>query len=518
MRRHPEQILILSVILISITILTIAIYTRPHDGSGTPQPETSAVAAPSAATGGSTAEEYAGAWLTPLSTLELAELSTSNASALSSIGRLGRGIPRAISESPKGNQIAVGTTTGISVIDMQSSREILYIEEHAKVASVSYSPDGSRLVAGLSDGRLVVHDADSGALRTDIQYLSSSPFYDPSSADYDLIAAFALDGQYVIGSLESPYFATSVDAFDAASGEKRFSFPPSNPISDVDCSVDGQYIAVGSAPITILNGATGEVLWTVNGVEGQVGQVKFSADAKSLAIATRDNGIYVWDPNSESVIKHISAQQLQVETVDHMDFAGDGKEIVFNDDSNIGLFSLETDQLIWHVKTSDDPIYALELKESPDMVISGGMDGLIRFLSVSDRKEIKTLRSGYRKMGDLDFSPDSTLLGAGHWEKVDLWRVPSGILQTELPGGSSGLLAFSPNGKNIAVDRGDGLINLWDLETGSIIGQFKGGRGMATAIDFLQGGEILASAFDDPVVALESVSEGKIIIDFPGSS
>lgn len=518
LKRFPSQILILSVLFLSIIVLGIVIYSRSNHETVT-QPEATLIAVPSAVTEGSTTEEYRDAWLTPLPSLKLVELGTSNASALNSIGRLGRGIPQAISASPKGNQIAVGTTTGISIIDVQSYKEIVYIEENAKVTSVAYSPDGSRLTAGLSDGRIVIYDAGNSVLMMEIPYLASFPYYDPNNADYDVIAAFTLDGQYVIGSLESPYYAASVDAFDPASGEKRFSFSAVNPIFGIDCSLDGQYIAVGSAPVSILNAATGEVVQTVSGVNGQIGQVKFDADAKSLAVGTQDNGIFVWDLGSQSIIEHISNQQLQIGTLYHMDFAPDGRGIIFHDDENdIGLYNLETDQLVWSRKTSDLPIYALELDKNSNLVISGGMDGQIRFLSLSNGQEIKQLRSGHRNTGDLDFSPDGSLLAAGHERRIEVWRMPDGLLITELPGASSGLLAFNPNGRSIAVDRGDGVVNLLQLRDGSLIGRFKGGKGIARAIDFLQGGQILASAFDDPIVALESAVDGKIIKDFPGAS
>jgi len=135
-------------------------------------------------------------------------------------------------------------------------------------------------------------------------------------------------------------------------------------------------------------------------------------------------------------------------------------------------------------------------------------------------------RTDYKKIGDIDFSPDGTIIAVGHEESIEILSMPDGVLQRELMlmpaevtgSYSSGILAFSPDGIHLASDSGIGLVQLWDVRKESVVNEYKGGRGIVDDIDFLQNGEILASAFDDPVVALERISDGEIIKDFEGVS
>ena len=69
-------------------------------------------------------------------------------------------------------------------------------------------------------------------------------------------------------------------------------------------------------------------------------------------------------------------------------------------------------------------------------------------------------------------------------------------------------IAFSPNGKQVATTSHDGLVRLWDVETGELVTSFSGHEGGANRLAFDSTGKRLATAvgFDIDRIKLNSLS------------
>ena len=302
----------------------------------------------------------------PLPKINLSPISTANGSSLTSIGRLGRGMPLSIAQSPAGNQIAVGTTAGVSFIDLSSLKEVAYIDENTQASSVSYNQDGSELAVSLGDGRILIYDSASKNVIKELPYVTALPGYDPSFTGIADLVAFSPDGQHLAAASE--YYCCSVDLLDLKNGEKQFSFQVESSNSatqfrSLEFDNSGRYLLVASDKVFVLDTATGKVLQTVTGIDGTVTDAKFTPDFKSIAIATRENGVYFWDLSAQSVTKNISINQLQISGLDQIDLSPDGNQIVFSDNKgnlnnlgDIGLYNIQSDQLAWLVPAHHDGI------------------------------------------------------------------------------------------------------------------------------------------------------------------
>jgi WD40 repeat protein len=103
-------------------------------------------------------------------------------------------------------------------------------------------------------------------------------------------------------------------------------------------------------------------------------------------------------------------------------------------------------------------------------VLTSGSDRVLRFWDVGTGRQARAVqlqgRAGPARAVTL--SPDGKLLAAHDGSSVVLWDVASGKELKTLPAPKLGLgfLYFSPDGKTLAVGRGDWRVSLWDWEAG----------------------------------------------------
>ena len=77
--------------------------------------------------------------------------------------RFGKGSISDIKCFPDGNKIAVATTVGTWIYDVQTGEEIDLLRAHATyVRSVAFSPDGNLFATGNNDGSIELWDTQTG--------------------------------------------------------------------------------------------------------------------------------------------------------------------------------------------------------------------------------------------------------------------------------------------------------------------------------------------------------------------
>jgi RNA polymerase sigma factor (sigma-70 family) len=139
---------------------------------------------------------------------------------------------------------------------------------------------------------------------------------------------------------------------------------------------------------------------------------------------------------------------------------------------------------------------------SPDGNILAGM--------VDDSEDsVETMRA-LEKSGN---SEDKLRKSGSLIRVVKLWDVNSGKLLHQIKGKLSDFpcLAFSPNGKYLALPRSKGSIHLWDVSAGKEVGQFQGpaGTDYPCALAFSADGQLLASKSTDRIIRLWDVKTFK---------
>jgi WD40 repeat protein len=162
----------------------------------------------------------------------------------------------------------------------------------SRVTSITFSPDGERLISASEDGAIKIWDArTSEDLRTIPGY--TGPI---------VSLAFSGDG----GQLVSASRDGSINVYDAsARQEVRTLMGHSSTVTDADFSPNGAWLATASfdGNIKIWDVVSGKEVRTLVGHDSAVTCVSFNHDGTQLASASRDGYIGIWDAMSGEAIQ-----------------------------------------------------------------------------------------------------------------------------------------------------------------------------------------------------------------------
>lgn len=193
-----------------------------------------------------------------------------------------------------------------------------------------------------------------------------------------------------------------------------------------------------------------------------------------------------------------------------------------SDDNDIRIWDAATGRVLRRLSGHTGWIRSLAFAPSGTLLASGSTDQTVRIWDAATGQLVATLSGHTGFIGGVTFSPDSaTLASASRDGSVRLWDVASGRESsgfsfrtaidpaTNLRYWATGV-AFSPDGKTLAVGSTEGVVYLIDAATGQLIHQLRGHtnwiviRGLAFSPD----GKTLYSAGLDATVRVWNVERG----------
>jgi RNA polymerase sigma factor (sigma-70 family) len=310
----------------------------------------------------------------------------------------------------------------------------------------------------------------------------------------------------------------------ARMGEARFRHR--NEVRSVAFSPDGKTLASASADKTIRlwDAATGKEIRALQGHQEVVYSVAFSPDGKILASASADQMIRLWEMTTGKEIRAIQGHQVWVSAVA---FSPDGKTLASggsgdnktpgsggSGDNTIRLWETATGKELRALKGHGPPVSSVAFSPDGKILASASADQMIRLWEMTTGKEIRAIQ-GYRNgvlssdLVSVAFSSDGkTLASPSHDKTVRLWEAATGKEIRALQGHRATVysVAFSPDGKTLASGSYDNTIRLWETATGKEIRAYQGHRGLICAVAFSPDGKTLASASADTTALIWAVS------------
>lgn len=449
--KKPLPVALISVILLAITGLSLLTYS--YFSLRTYQPEAPTIIPATAAQDpDSTPEPTA---LTPatrtpepiiptstipgiISTLSLmgTPLSERQMSQLGEIARWGVGGVNAVAWSPDGNEVALGTTSGIFIHNAETREMILFIDTNFDVMEMVYNPDPNvnELAVGSFDGRVVTFDGKTGEAQQEYKY------QEPTSSRNEIpyhggITALAYSPN---GRNFAAGFANGViNYFSTGSSNPLMAFDDPPSIHDLAISNDGSLIYVGT-------GSRFVSVWNIPSRSKESQPLQFPSIITKLSIsrngqfmlAGNESGgtAYMWDLNpfnSRLVTSFANVGGL----VSDFGFSGDDKHVAIGlNDGTIKIFKVPAPE---DYSKSAQPI----------ATSATNMGAPIRSLA---------------------FAKDQPVIAAGNWGGgAVLWNAENGEKIASLADGIASVneIFFSHNGAWLATSHEDGMVRIWDVNS-----------------------------------------------------
>ena len=283
------------------------------------------------------------------------------------------GSVESVSFSPDGKRIVSGSYDNTLRIWAAESGEAIGapLRGHTNwVRSVSFSPDGKRLVSGSADDTLRLWDAESGEAIGEPLRGHTNPIYS---------ASFSPDGKRIV----SGSWDRTLRLWDAGSGE-AIGVPlrgHTNSVYSVSFSPGGKRIVSGSydSTVRIWDVGSGEAIGEpFRGHINSVYSVSFSPDGKRVVSGSSDKTLRVWDAESGEVIRE--PLRGHTSSVLFVLFSPDGKCIISgSSDDTLRIWDAESGEAIGQpLRGHTNAVLSVSFSPDGKHIVSGSYDKTVR--------------------------------------------------------------------------------------------------------------------------------------------
>jgi eukaryotic-like serine/threonine-protein kinase len=400
--------------------------------------------------------------------------------------------------SPDGRKLASGSDDRTAKVwDAATGRELLTLAGHAEwVYGVAFSPDGRRLATASGDSTAKLWDADTGELLNTFKGHTMRVN----------AAVFSPDG----GRLYTGSDDGTVRVWETAMGREVVAFKGlDDRIRSLAVSPDGNQVvaAGGSYNVMLWDTKTWQRRQSIKAHTDWVAAVKFSPDGKMFATAGYDQIVKVWEAATGRELVTLRGHSGRATGVD---FSPDGLRVATaSDDRTVRLWDVSTGQELASLKGHMRQIESVAFSPDGLRLASGGLDQTIRLWHLAHEPEsAAVLKTFENPTYCVAYSPDGSLIAAGHTRGATLWDVSSGrVLANIVRRTNTRSIAFAPDGRSFAIGDNSGTVTVHDVESGKELATHKAHTDAVSGLAYsLDGGTLAAASYDGAVTLMDAAT------------
>jgi len=300
--------------------------------------------------------------------------------------------------------------------------------------------------------------------------LKHLPAFTPSLRGYSFgDACFQKDGKQI---MTAHGHQKTIRFWDPKTGLENRHFECEHRVYNAALSPDG-HLVVTSHPrgndVYVYDANSGEVIRTVNGIEGTVNNLKFNPNGKQILLSTYDGDVYVIDVLKGKIDRHFQTKQGSITSVD---WHPSGKYLLTAGKDNTAR--------VWVADTGDemlmvrhgDKLRSAEISPDGATFITGSDDFNIRIWDLVTGKPVKTINHQTTEFSkiitSIQFSPDGKYIITvnNRANSAHIWDISKKLKISTIKYGSINFAGFSPDQKYVfVVSSSNRILKLYELKS-----------------------------------------------------
>jgi len=392
---------------------------------------------------------------------------------------------------PQDELIVTGMQGGIAhVWDMETGRKLFELAHQSDLYDGAFSANGRYLVTTTWDDELVIWDITTGAKVASLNddYWVSG-IYNVEVSD---------DGQRVLVRLDS----TTAYIWDVAHGTgPGITIEHNETINNAHLSPSGAYVATAATDGfgALWDARTGALLWGLDHGEGtDVTEIRFSPDERYVVTVTENYDSYVYTADVWDVAtgNHVFEVNSHTDIVYDVDIDPTGRYLLTSSaDWDADLWDIETgdwlrtishDGGVWYGRFTHNGDGMMTMAAEGDIItrfwpIDGGEPTELDRIPSAERVDIGA-RGETVATVSLETTSRAFVVGLEDSARRPLYDQDQEVYE----------LAFSADGRHVAIAAADGAVRIVHVESGDEVGILEHGASVAAA-RFSPDGSVLAT-------------------------